>query len=79
MLDDLDWELHRRGHQFVRFVDDAMIYVNSRRAARRVMESTTQYVEQRLKLKVNRQKSAVALAKRRFFLSGRPLKYSAYS
>jgi hypothetical protein len=56
-----------------------MIYVNSRRAARRVMESTTQYVEQRLKLKVNRQKSAVALAKRRFFLSGRPLKYSAYS
>jgi len=69
MLDDLDWELERRGHRFVRFADDAMIYVKSRRAARRVMESITQYVEQRLKLKVNRQKSAVALAKRRFFLS----------
>ena len=69
MLDDLDWELQRRGHQFVRFADDAMIYVGSRRAARRVMESITQYVEQRLKLKVNRQKSAVALAKKRFFLS----------
>jgi RNA-directed DNA polymerase len=69
MLDDLDWELHRRGHHFVRFADDAMIYVQSRRAARRVMESITQYVERRLKLKVNRQKSAVALAKRRFFLS----------
>ncbi len=69
MLDDLDRELDRRGHHFVRFADDAMIYVKSRRAARRVMESITQYVEQRLKLKVNRQKSAVALAKRRFFLS----------
>jgi len=69
MLDDLDRELDRRGHQFVRFADDTMIYVRSRRAARRVMESITQYVEQRLKLKVNRQKSAVALAKKRFFLS----------
>jgi RNA-directed DNA polymerase len=46
-----------------------MIHVGSRRAAQRVMESITQYVEQRLKLKVNRQKSTVALAKRRFFLS----------
>jgi RNA-directed DNA polymerase len=69
MLDDLDWELERRGHRFARFADDAMIYVGSRRAARRVMGSITRYVEQRLKLKVNRQKSAVALAKRRFFLS----------
>ena len=69
MLDDLDWELDRRGHKFVRFADDGRIFVRSRRAGKRVMESITRYVEQRLKLKVNREKSAVALAKRRFFLS----------
>jgi group II intron reverse transcriptase/maturase len=69
MLDDLDWELDRRGHRFVRFADDGRIFVTSRRAGKRVMESITQYVEQRLKLKVNREKSMVALAKRRFFLS----------
>jgi len=69
MLDDLDWELDRRGHKFVRFADEGRIFVRSRRAGERVMESITRYVEQRLKLKVNREKSAVALAKRRFFLS----------
>ena len=69
MLDDLDWELDRRGHRFVRFADDGRIFVSSRRAGKRVMASITQYVEQRLKLKVNREKSTVALAKRRFFLS----------
>jgi group II intron reverse transcriptase/maturase len=62
MLDDLDWELERRGHRFVRYADDGRIYVRSRRAGERVMQSVTQYVEQRLKLRVNRQKSAVAPA-----------------
>jgi len=62
MLDDPDWELERRGHRFVRFADDVRIYVRSERAGQRVMASITQYVEQRLKLRVNRQKSAVAPA-----------------
>ena len=62
MLDDLDWELERRGHRFVRYADDGRIYVQSERAGERVMESITQYIEQRLKLRVNRQKSAVAPA-----------------
>jgi RNA-directed DNA polymerase len=62
MLDDLDWELERRGHRFVRYADDGRIYVGSERAGQRVMESITRYVEQRLKLRVNRQKSAVARA-----------------
>jgi group II intron reverse transcriptase/maturase len=68
MLDDLDWELDRRGHRFVRFADDGRIYVCSRRAGERVMASITQYVEQRLKLKVNREKSVVDRAVRRPFL-----------
>src|SRR5512142_63291 len=62
MLDDLDWELEKRGHHFVRYADDGRIYVSSERAGLRVMESITQYIEQRLKLRVNRQKSAVAPA-----------------
>jgi RNA-directed DNA polymerase len=62
MLDDLDWELERRGHRFVRYADDGWIYVRSERAGQRVMASITHYVEQRLKLRVNRQKSAVAPA-----------------
>jgi len=62
MLDDLDWELERRGHRFVRYADDGRIYVSSERAGQRVMASITQYIEQRLKLRVNRQKSAVAPA-----------------
>jgi RNA-directed DNA polymerase len=62
MLDDLDWELDRRGHRFVRFADDGRIYVRSRRAGERVMQGITQYIEQRLRLRVNRQKSAVAPA-----------------
>jgi RNA-directed DNA polymerase len=62
MLDDLDWELGRRGHRFVRYADDGRIYVASQRAGQRVMESISQYVEQRLKLRVNRQKSAVVPA-----------------
>jgi group II intron reverse transcriptase/maturase len=62
MLDDLDWELERRGHRFVRYADDGRIYVRSERAGERVMQSITHYVEQRLKLRVNRHKSAVAPA-----------------
>jgi group II intron maturase/reverse transcriptase-like protein len=62
MLDDLDWELHKRGHRFVRYADDGRIYVTSERAGPRVMESITRYVERRLKLRVNRKKSAVAPA-----------------
>ncbi|MFY9487643.1 MAG: group II intron reverse transcriptase/maturase [Solirubrobacterales bacterium] len=68
MLDDLDGMLEGRGHKFVRYADDVMIYVNSKRAAGRVMDSTTQFVEGRLRLKVNRSKSAVAPATRRTFL-----------
>ena len=59
MLDDLDWELDKRGHRFVRYADDGRIYVQSKRAGQRVMKSVTRFVEQRLKLRVNRQKSAV--------------------
>jgi RNA-directed DNA polymerase len=62
MLDDLDWELERRGHRFVRYADDGRIYVRSERAGQRGMESISQFIEQRLKLRVNRQKSAVASA-----------------
>src|SRR5271167_4278648 len=65
MLDDLDWELDRRGHRFVRYADDGRIYIASERAGPRVMESITHYVEQRLKLKVNREKSVVDRATKR--------------
>ena len=58
-LDDLDRELERRGHRFVRYADDVTIYVRSQRAAERVMESTRGFVERRLKLRLNRDKSAV--------------------
>ncbi len=71
MLDDLDWELDRRGHRFVRYADDVTIYVGSKRAAQRVMQGISQYVEQRLKLRVNRQKSAVDLARKRALLGFR--------
>ncbi len=68
MLDDLDSELERRGHRFVRYADDVMIYVESRRAGQRVLQSVTQFVEQRLRLRVNAEKSAVASATGRAFL-----------
>ncbi len=71
MLDDLDWELERRGHRFVRFADDVTVYVNSERAGQRVMASISEYVERRLKLKVNRQKSTVDLARKRPLLGFR--------
>jgi len=68
MLDDLDWELDRRGHRFVRYADDVMVYVESERAGQRVMQSTTRFIEQRLKLRVNAEKSALAPATTRPFL-----------
>lgn len=68
MLDDFDKEMERRGHRFVRYADDVMVYVSSQRAGERVMESITRFVEGRLHLKVNRNKSAVAPATRRTFL-----------
>ncbi|OFV84788.1 MAG: group II intron reverse transcriptase/maturase [Acidobacteria bacterium RBG_16_64_8] len=68
MLDDLDHELMDRGHAFVRYADDLMIYTKSERAAERVMASTTTFIEKRLKLHVNEAKSAVAPATGRPFL-----------
>ena len=68
MLDDLDKELEKRGHRFVRYADDCNIYVKSRRAGERVMGSIRRYVEGRLKLKVNEEKSAVDRPWRRKFL-----------
>ena len=67
-LDDLDRELRERGHRFVRYADDVMIYVESERAGQLVMEGTSAFIERRLKLKVNRSKSAVAWAGKRPFL-----------
>ena len=68
LLDELDKELERRGHTFCRYADDSNIYVSSRRAGDRVLESITRYVETRLKLKVNRGKSAVDRPWNRKFL-----------
>ena len=59
VLDELDKELERRGHKFVRYADDITIFVQSRRAGERVLESVTDYIERRLKLQVNRDKSGV--------------------
>ena len=67
-LDELDRELERRGHRFVRYADDCNIYVRSERAGHRVMESITRFIERKLKLKVNQQKSAVARPWERKFL-----------
>ena len=64
MLDDLDWELDRRRHYFVRYADDIRIYVGSERAGARVLASIGRHVENSLKLKVNREKSAVGWAVR---------------
>jgi hypothetical protein len=59
LLDDLDKELEKRGHRFVRYADDCNIYVKSKRAGERVMASIRKFLQERLKLKVNEQKSAV--------------------
>ena len=68
LLDSLDKELERRGLSFSRYADDCNIYVNSRRAGERVLESVSRMVEGPLKLKVNREKSAVARPWARTFL-----------
>jgi RNA-directed DNA polymerase len=68
MLDELDRELERRGHRFVRYADDSNVYVRSERAGQRVMASLTAFLTQRLKLKVNSEKSAVARPVDRKFL-----------
>jgi len=68
MLDDLDKELKRRGHAFCRYADDCNIYVRSKRASERVLASVTRYLEARLRLKVNRKKSAVDRPWKRTFL-----------
>lgn len=68
MLNDLDHELTRRGHLFVRYADDCNIYVASKRAGQRVYESITRFLQERLKLKVNTQKSAIDRPSKRQFL-----------
>lgn len=60
LLNELDHELERRGHRFARYADDMVILVKSQRAGERVMGSLTRYLEGRLKLRINRQKSKVA-------------------
>ena len=68
VLDELDRELERRGHRFVRYADDCNIYVRSEKAGQRVMASLTRFIEGRLKLQVNAEKSAVARPWQRSFL-----------
>src|ERR1700729_3693490 len=68
VLDELDRELEHRGHRYVRYADDCNIYVRSERAGHRVMKSITRFITQRLKLKVNEAKSAVARPQERKFL-----------
>jgi RNA-directed DNA polymerase len=68
VLTELDHKLEERGHRFVRYADDCNIYVRSERAAERVLTSTQKFIEKRMRLKVNEEKSAVDLATRRRFL-----------
>src|SRR6202048_2654980 len=68
MLDVLDKELERRGHNFVRYADDCNIYVRSQRSGERVMASIEAFLTKRLKLKVNKAKSAVDRPVKRKFL-----------
>ena len=68
VLSELDEKLAERGHRFVRYADDCNIYVKSERAAKRVLESTTRFIEGRMRLKVNAEKSAIGLAVKRQFL-----------
>jgi group II intron reverse transcriptase/maturase len=68
VLDELDRELARRGYRFVRYADDANIYVRSERAGYRVMASVVRFIERQLRLKVNQAKSAVARPEERHFV-----------
>ena len=71
VLDELDRELEQRGHRFVRYADDCNVYVRSERAGQRVMASIKQFIEKRLRLKVNEQKSAVSRPEARHFVGFR--------
>jgi len=73
LLTDLDRELERRGHAFCRYADDCQIYVRSQRAGERVLEGISEFLNKRLKLKVNHSKSAVGKPSARKFLG-----YSVY-
>ena len=75
LLDEFDRELKRRGHRFCRYADDCNIYVKTERAGQRVMESVTRFLEQKLRLKVNRAKSAVDRSGQRKFLGLRILRH----
>jgi RNA-directed DNA polymerase len=68
VLDELDRELEKRNHRFVRYADDCNIYVRSERAGQRVMENVSRFITRKLKLKVNASKSAVGRPKERKFL-----------
>jgi RNA-directed DNA polymerase len=68
MLDELDKELEGRGHSFCRYADDCNIYVGSRQSGERVLDSITNFIEKKLRLKVNREKSAVDRPWKRTFL-----------
>jgi len=68
VLTELDNKLEERGHRFVRYADDCNIYVKSQRSAARVLKSTTEFIENRMRLKVNEEKSAVGRANERRFL-----------
>jgi len=68
VLDELDRELSARGHRFVRYADDCNIYVRSERAGHRVMASISRFIERRLRLSVNAEKSAVARPEERHFV-----------
>ena len=68
ILDALDKELEKRGHKYVRYADDCNIYVKSERAGKRVLASITKYIQKKLKLRVNQEKTAVDKVNRRKFL-----------
>ena len=68
VLDELDKELERRGHKFCRYADDCQIYVGSEAAAQRVKTTITEFLEQTLKLRVNREKSAATRVSERSYL-----------
>lgn len=68
MLNELDWELESRGHQFVRYADDFMVFTKSRTAGERILKSLQHFIERKLRLKVNANKSAVDRPWKRVFL-----------
>jgi RNA-directed DNA polymerase len=68
LLDELDKELERRGHRFVRYADDCNIYVRSKRAGKRVLDTVERFLTKRLRLRINRDKSAVDRPWKRKFL-----------